>query len=77
MENLLFNLKFDNEEININSTTIDIEYERDMAISKILYWETMDVGEYKWNVQEAGNTISAINIYINKNIPKTIQNILN
>lgn len=38
-----------------------------MAKSKILHWETMKIKDYRWNCQEAGNTIIAINMYINKN----------
>ena len=67
MENLITALMYEKDKITVNGTEINISYEINMAISKILYWETKKVKDYRWNCQEAGNTIIAINMYINKN----------
>lgn len=67
MENLRTALMYEKDKITVNGTEINISYEIKMAISKILHWETMDIKDYRWNCQEAGNTIIAINMYINKN----------
>ena len=66
MENLRTALMFEKNKINVNGTEISIDYEIRMAISKILEWETMKIKDYKWNCQEAGNTIISINMYLNK-----------
>lgn len=66
MENLRTALMYEKNEINVNGTEISIDYEIRMAISKILEWETMKIKDYKWNCQEAGNTIISINMYLNK-----------
>ena len=67
MENLITALMYEKDKITVNGTEINISYEINMAISKILYWETKKINDYRWNCQEAGNTIIAINMYINKN----------
>lgn len=67
MENLITALMYEKDKITVNGTTINISYEIKMAISKILHWETKKIKDYRWNCQEAGNTIIAINMYINKN----------
>lgn len=66
MENLRTALMYEKNKINVNGTEISIDYEIKMAISKILEWETMKIKDYKWNCQEAGNTIISINMYLNK-----------
>lgn len=66
MENLRTALMYEKNKINVNGTEISIDYEIRMAISKILEWETMKIKDYKWNCQEAGNTIISINMYLNK-----------
>ena len=58
---------YEKDKITVNGTEINISYEINMAISKILYWETKKINDYRWTCQEAGNTIIAINMYINKN----------
>lgn len=67
MENLEAVLMCDESNFEINGRNLNMEYEIEMAISKILEWETKEIGEYTWNCQEAGNTINAINMYLNKN----------
>ena len=68
MENLVAALMYDKDKIKVNGEEINIGYAIRMAISKVLYWEAKKVKDYTWNCQEAGNTIIAINMYINKNV---------
>lgn len=67
MENLEAVLMCDKQTIQVKSIKVNMEYEIKMAISKILSWEAKHIGDYLWNCQEAGNTINAINMYLNKN----------